>query len=67
MLFEVAITTKPTKKEMEEGTASEKLVYGPKAVVAADINSAVIAIMMGEDKPPSFDPNRVNVLIRPFA
>ena len=36
ILYEVAILEKPTKKEVEENGATEKLVFGPKAVVAND-------------------------------
>lgn len=64
-LFELAILEKPTKKEMEEG-ATEKLVFGPKAVVARDSQGAAIAAMLGPDKP-NVDPNKMEVLVRPFA
>lgn len=64
-LFEVAIIEKPTKKEAEEG-AQEKLVFGPKAVIARDGQSAAIAAVMGGDKLTA-DMNRVEVLVRPFA
>lgn len=64
-LFEVAILERPTKKETEEGTAVEKLVYGPKAVVAADAQSAAISAVM--DDAPKVDRTRMVVLIRPFA
>src|SRR5262245_5840994 len=49
-LFEVAILQKPTKKEAEDG-ACEKLVFGPKAVVANDDQSAAIAAVMDGDAP----------------
>ena len=35
-LFEVAILEKPTKNEAEDGKG-DKLVFGPKAVVARDV------------------------------
>ena len=35
-LFEVAIIQKPTKKELEEGTGKETLLFGPEAVLARD-------------------------------
>lgn len=64
-LFEVAILEKPTKKEIEEGTGVEKLVYGPKAVVAVDAQSAAITAVM--DDKPTVDRSRMQVLVRPFA
>lgn len=69
-LFEVAILTKPTKKEAEDG-AQEKLVFGPKAVIARDIQSAGIAAILSETpKNPdgtAIDMSRAEVLVRPFA
>jgi len=65
-LFEVAILEKPTKKEAEEG-ASEKLVFGPKAVVARDSQSAAIAAVMDGEVPKGIDRQRMEVLVRPFA
>lgn len=65
-LFEVAILEKPTKKEAEEG-AHEKLVFGPKAVVARDNQSAAIAAVMDGDVPKDIDRQRMEVLVRPFA
>jgi len=38
-LFEVAILEKPTKNEAEDGK-SERLAFGPKAVIARDAQSA---------------------------
>lgn len=66
MLYEVAILEKPTKKEVEESGAAEKLVFGPKAVVANDPQSAAIAAVLdgGEIK---VDRLRMTVLVRPFA
>ena len=66
-LFEVAILQKPTKKELEEGTGTEKLVFGPKFVVAQDSQSAAIASVMGEGAPAGLDMTRAQVLVRPFA
>jgi len=65
-LFEVAILTKPTKKESEEGQ-TEKLVFGPKAVVARDQQGAAIAAVMGDGAPTGIDMNKAEVLVRPFA
>lgn len=63
-LFEVAILERPTKKEAEEG-AQETLVFGPKAIVANDAQSAAIAAVMGESV--KVDRSRMVVLTRPFA
>jgi hypothetical protein len=68
-LFEVAILEKPTRKEAEDG-ASEKLVYGPKAVVARDQQTAAIVAVMDGDSAfatSAIDKSRMEVLVRPFA
>jgi hypothetical protein len=67
-LFEVALLQKPTKKEIEEGTGKEELLFGPKAVVARDSQGAAIAAVLDEDFEKSdIDMSRVEVLVRPFA
>lgn len=66
-LFEVAIVEAPTKKDAEEGKG-EKLVFGPKAVIATDLQSAAIAAVL--DPTPELkavDRARMQVLVRPFA
>lgn len=66
-LFEVAIIEKPTKKEAEEG-ASEKLVFGPKAIIAKDAQGAGIAAVMSEKS--NLDQTRADrwdVIVRPFV
>ena len=64
-LFEVAIIERPTKKEIEEGTGQEKLVFGPKAIVASDGQSAAITAVM--DNPSiKVERSRMEVLVRPF-
>jgi hypothetical protein len=62
-LFEVAILEKPTKKEAEDG-AIEKLVFGPKAVVAKDAQTA--AILAAMDSKLTIAQDRMEVLTRPF-
>jgi hypothetical protein len=64
-LFEVAILEQPTKKEAEEGGV-EKLVFGPKAVIAKDTQSAAIAAVLDGEKI-TVDRTRMTVLVRPFA
>lgn len=65
-LFEVAILQKPTKKEAEDG-GCEKLVFGPKSVIANDDQSACIAAVMDGEAPRDLDRSRMEVLVRPFA
>ena len=66
MLYEVAVIQKPTKKEVEEEAALEKLICGPIAICAASEQAA--AIMATRDaKLDNVDPNRLEVLVRPFA
>lgn len=64
-LFEVAILEKPTKKEMEEGK-SERLVFGPKAVVAKDEQTAAISAVL-DGEVGDVDRSRLEVLVRPFG
>ncbi len=66
MLYEVAILEKPTKKEVDEGKASERLVLGPVAVVANDPQSAAIAAVL-DAKDVTIDRSRMEVLVRPFG
>lgn len=66
-LFEVAIIQQPTKKEQEEGTGQEKLLFGPKAVLARDGQTAAITAVTGGDAPQGIDMARAQVLVRPFA
>lgn len=65
-LFEVVVIEKPTKKQEEEGEI-EKLVYGPKAVVARNAQAAALLAMSGDELPEETDLNRVDVLVRPFS
>lgn len=65
-LFEVAILEQPTKKDAEEGRG-ERLVFGPKAVVASDGQSAAIAAVMDNKEAVQVDKARMQVLVRPFA
>lgn len=64
-LYEVAIIEKPTRRESESGV-NEKLVYGPKPVIARNAQNAVVVALLGGDKP-EFDVNKVEVLVRLFA
>ena len=64
-LFEVAILEKPKKKDAEEG-ASERLVFGPKAIIASDAQHAAISAVMDEPRV-EVDRTRMEVLVRPFV
>ena len=64
-LFEVAILERPTKTDSENGK-TERLVFGPKAVVAADSQSAAIAAVL-DGGTIEVDRQRMEVLVRPFA
>jgi len=66
-LFEVAIIQAQTKKEAEDGVGGEKLLFGPKFVLAKDGQTAALSAMMGKDAPRDLDMNRAQVLVRPFA
>ena len=63
-LFEVAIIETPTKKGEEEGE-QERLVFGPKAVVARNAQTA--AIVASREMEEEADAGRMEVLVRPFA
>jgi hypothetical protein len=64
-LFDVAILELPTKKEREEGSV-ERLVFGPKPVVARDPQSAAVVAVTNEVIPADVDRTRLEVLVRPF-
>jgi hypothetical protein len=66
-LFEVAIIQRPTKKEVDEGTGIETLLFGPSPVVARDEQSAAIAAVTGPNKPATLDMSRAEVIVRPFT
>lgn len=62
-LFEVAILKRPTKEESERGV-SDRLIFGPKSVVAKDEKSAGIVACMGQKIED--DLSLCDVLVRPF-
>ena len=65
-LFEVAILEVPTEKEEEEGV-EERLVFGPRPVIATDIQTAGYNVLMDFKNEIQVKRNRMRVLIRPFA
>ena len=66
-LFEIAIIRKPTKKELDEGTGTETLLFGPEAVLARDGQAAAIVAVTGPKAPQGLDMARAEVIVRPFA
>ena len=67
-LFEIAILEVPTKREIEDGTGTEKLAFGPAFVIAKDAQSAAIkAVLENAEKAGKIDKERMQVLVRPFA
>ncbi len=65
-LYEIAIIQNPTKKEIEEGTAMPKLVYGPEAFIAPNNQTAGMVAMQSPNIPKNLDLNRCDVVVRPF-
>lgn len=66
MLWEVAIMEHPTVKEAEEGRA-EKLVFGPKAVVAKDAQSAAVSAVLDQNGKLEVNRERMEIIVRPFG
>lgn len=64
-LFEVAIITVLSDDERKRGD-HEELIMPPTAVVARDSQTAVVAAMT-KYKGNNLNPNRVQVLVRPFV
>lgn len=67
MLYEVAIVEKPTAEQSKEGK-SEKLIFGPKAIIASDDRNAAIAVVI--DNAADFAnvaKDRMEVFVRPFV
>jgi len=63
-LFEVVILEIPTKEQAEKGE-SERLVLGPKAIVARTADAAAFGV--AREAGSDIDLNRIEVLVRPFA
>lgn len=64
-LYEIAILEMPEKKKDGEGV--EKLVYGPEHIIAkSDKAAANKALIQNADKLAEVDPDRIQVLVRPF-
>lgn len=66
MLYEVAIIKNPTKKEVEESNAQEKLLLRAD-VLAKDPQAAVIMAVTKDGGLKDFDANQCTVIVRPFG
>ncbi len=66
MLFWVAATLEPTKKEREEESKQETLLVQPKIVVAKDDKTAAMKMLMDSTELKGADLNRVNIHVSPF-
>ncbi len=65
-LFEVAVLTAPSKKEIEDG-ATEKLIYfSAPPICARNEQSAVLGVAMS-DAMKGADLNKITIIVRPFA
>lgn len=63
-VYEVLAVENPTKKEAEDG-AQERIVFGPKVIVAKSEQAAAITAVIGE-KLEGVDQTRLQVNVRPF-
>jgi len=66
MLYQVAVTLKPTKKEKEEEGKLEKLLYGPNEIIARSEQEAAIKILRGNEELNSHPLERLDIIVRPF-
>lgn len=68
MLFEVAIISKELHNLKEHDKFEERLVFGPKAVVAKDDRAAAIsAVIDNAEQLKDIDREQMEVLVRPFV
>lgn len=63
-LYEIVILEKPTEKAAKEG-AVEKLIFGPKAIIAKDEQKAILHVLT--NGCPKMNIDRSEVLVRPFG
>jgi hypothetical protein len=66
MLYWVAATLEPTKKQKEEEGKEEEIIMQPKIVVAKDDKSAAIKVVMNAEELKGKDMNKVQVIVHPF-
>jgi hypothetical protein len=68
MLFEILIVEHPKKDENGESDELEKLILGPKFVIAHDEQGAIMSLTLDNaDKLKKVVQKRMEILIRPFA
>lgn len=65
-VYEVLAVETPTKKDAEDNGAMERIVFGPKLIVAKNDQAAMIAAVVGEDALKGVDQSRLFVSVRPF-
>lgn len=67
-LFEYAIVEMPKKgKKEHDEPQEEKLIIGPTAIVAKSDKSAAMKVTLEHaDKLKKLDPERINIIVRPF-
>jgi len=63
-VFEVLVIEKPREKDTED---LEKILFGPKLVVAKSSESAGMQVILGNDLKKNINPERIKVIIRPFS
>lgn len=66
MLYEYVIIERPTKRDEEKGEL-ERVLHGPKLVVAADEEDAKVQALVGFSIPDGVVKSRVGVVIRSFT
>lgn len=68
MLIDVCVVQEPTEKEAEEGKM-ETIVYGPKTLVATNIEKAkqMALVALTKEQNTSYDVNRLTVYARNFV
>lgn len=66
MLYWVVAVFEPTKKDQEELSKLEEIVFQPKIVVAKDDRAAAIKVVMEATELKGKDMNRISVIVRPF-
>ena len=66
MLYWVAATFEPTKKEKEDEGKQEELLVEPKIIVAKNDKVAAMKLMTTEDSLKDKDLDRVQVHVSPF-
>ena len=66
MLYWVAATWEPTKKEREDEAKQETLIVEPRIIVARDDKTAAMKMLMESNELKEKDLDRVKVHVSPF-